>query len=166
MNLCILIPLITGIICAILGYLIGKAAAGNNTREIDEWKNKYSALEKDLADCNEKLNSKDQNTLNIIPFDATLAKSIFGKAVKENDLKIVEGIGPKIEQLFKDHGIATWKELSETSVHKCQDILDDGGEAYKIHSPITWPEQARLAYEGKWQRLHEWQDFLKGGRIK
>ena len=28
----------------------------------------------------------------------------------------------------------------------------------------TWPKQARMAYEGKWQELRQWQDKLNGGR--
>ncbi|MDG1393490.1 MAG: 50S ribosomal protein L21, partial [Flavobacteriaceae bacterium] len=28
----------------------------------------------------------------------------------------------------------------------------------------TWPKQARLAYDGKWKKLLEWQDELDGGK--
>ena len=93
-----------------------------------------------------------------------MAKTVFGKTVKENDLTIVEGIGPKIQQLFHNNNIKTWKSLSNCSVAKCQNILDDAGEAYRIHNPGTWPKQARMAYEGKWEKLLKWQDELDGGR--
>ena len=93
-----------------------------------------------------------------------MAKKVFGKTVKENDLTIVEGIGPKIQQLFHKNNIKTWKSLSNCSVAKCQNILDDAGEAYRIHNPGTWPKQARMAYEGKWGKLLNWQDELDGGR--
>ena len=100
----------------------------------------------------------------IIPFDANLASSIFGKKIKENDLKIVEGIGPKIEELFNASGILTWKALSETSVERCNDILHSAGERFVIHNPSTWPRQAKLAYEGKWKDLKDWQETLDGGK--
>ncbi|MDC1162402.1 hypothetical protein OAT18_03060 [Tenacibaculum sp.] len=100
----------------------------------------------------------------LIPFDSAIAKAAFGKKVKQDDLKIVEGIGPKIEQLFHGFDIKTWKDLGETSVEKCQEVLNSGGERYRVHKPTTWPEQAKLAYEGKWAALKAWQDELDGGK--
>ncbi|WP_335967112.1 hypothetical protein [Galbibacter sp. PAP.153] len=162
MNWCLIIPLIVGVICAILGYLLGRLSSGNNNAEIDAWKKKYAKLEADLVDCRSKLST--QPAIAVIPFDAGLAKSVFGKAIKQDDLKIIEGIGPKIEKLFQKHGIVTWKALAECSVEKCQEILDSGGKAFEIHRPGTWPKQAQLAYEGKWAELLKWQDELKGGK--
>jgi len=85
-------------------------------------------------------------------------------ASKPDDLKIVEGIGPKIEELFHNAGIMTWKDLSETSPDKLREILRAAGSRFQMHDPATWPEQARLAAEGKWEELEEYQDFLQGGR--
>jgi len=101
-----------------------------------------------------------------VPFDAALAKSAFGKKIVENDLKIVEGIGPGIEGLLRNAGINTWKALSETSVEKCQKILDDAGSRYRIHTPATWPMQAEMAFLGKWKELKKWQDEAIGGKEK
>lgn len=99
-----------------------------------------------------------------LPFDADLAASVFGKKIKQDDLKIVEGIGPKIEELFHAAGIKTWKSLSEASFETCRAILDGGGEHYQVHDPATWPKQSLLAYEGKWAELKAWQDVLDGGK--
>ncbi|CAM1359531.1 hypothetical protein [Tenacibaculum xiamenense] len=99
-----------------------------------------------------------------IPFDAAAAKAVFGKKIKQNDLKIIEGIGPKIEGLFHNFDIKTWKDLSEASVDKCQEVLNSGGDRYRMHKPGTWPEQAKFAYEGKWKELKDWQDKLDGGK--
>lgn len=82
------------------------------------------------------------------------------------DLKIVEGIGPKIEQLLKNGGIKTWRDLAGTSVDRLKSILDAAGDRYRIHDPGTWPEQAQLAADGDWEKLKEYQDFLEGGRTK
>ena len=100
----------------------------------------------------------------LIPFDATAALAVFGKKVNQDDLKLVEGIGPKIEELFHAAGIKTWKALSETSIERCKEILDAAGERFQIHNPGTWPKQCELMYEGKWQELKEWQDKLDGGK--
>jgi large subunit ribosomal protein L27 len=84
--------------------------------------------------------------------------------IKIDDLKIVEGVGPKIEQLLKDGGINTWVELSEAPVERLQEILDAAGPRYQIHNPSTWPAQAKFAAEGKWEELKEYQDMLIGGK--
>lgn len=81
------------------------------------------------------------------------------------DLKIIEGIGPKIEQLLKDGGINNWQDLAEATLERLQEILTAAGERYRIHDPNTWSNQATLAAAGKWDELNQYQDELKGGRV-
>ncbi len=81
-----------------------------------------------------------------------------------NDLKVVEGIGPKMERLLKNANINTWEALAETDPDHLRDILNAAGERFQIHDPSTWPAQARLALNGSWELLREYQDQLKGGR--
>lgn len=86
------------------------------------------------------------------------------KKWKTDDLKIVEGIGPKIEELLHNAGIKTWNALSETSTDRLREILDAAGSAYQIHDPSTWAQQAGLADQGKWEELKKWQDELDAGK--
>ncbi|MHC1773863.1 MAG: hypothetical protein AB9834_00485 [Lentimicrobium sp.] len=97
--------------------------------------------------------------------DMKLAAEIFGKDYKADDLKIVEGIGPKIEELFHAAGIKSWNQLSVTPAEKLKSILETGGDQFKLHDPATWPQQARLAAQGLWNELKELQDKLQGGKI-
>lgn len=87
-----------------------------------------------------------------------------GQKVKMNDLKLVEGIGPKIEELFHNAGITTWEQLANTSVDKMKEILAEAGSRYQMHDPSTWAKQAELAAAGEWDALQQYQDELKGGR--
>jgi len=87
-----------------------------------------------------------------------------GKKVKKDDLKLVEGVGPKIEGLLQAGGIETWEQFANAPVEKIQAILDEAGPRYKMHHPATWSQQARLAYEEKWEELESLQDEFKGGR--
>ncbi len=96
--------------------------------------------------------------------DEPEAKVASVKAPKLNDLKIVEGIGPKIEQLLQEGGINTWVELSEAPVERLREILEAAGSRYQIHDPSTWPAQAKFAVAGQWSELKEYQDMLIGGR--
>jgi hypothetical protein len=34
-----------------------------------------------------------------------------------------------------------------------------------MHDPTTWPKQAKLAMEGRWDELKKWQSELDKGRI-
>ncbi len=87
-----------------------------------------------------------------------------GQKVKLNDLKLVEGIGPKIEELFHNAGITTWEQLANTSVDKMKEILAEAGSRYQMHDPSTWAKQAEMAAAGNWEALQQYQDELKGGK--
>ncbi|KAF2080950.1 hypothetical protein [Flavobacterium sharifuzzamanii] len=176
---CVLIPILVGLICGILGYLLGKMNSKNddslsaslqadldackaNTKNLNA---RITTLEADLAaKAKSSVQSFAATAPVTIPFDAALAANVLGKKIKENDLKIVEGIGPKIEALFNAAGINTWYDLSQASTEKLQSILDAGGENYAMHNPSTWARQALMAYQGKWKELKDWQDSLLGGK--
>ena len=81
-----------------------------------------------------------------------------------DDLKKVEGIGPKIAELLTNAGIPTFAALSETTPDRIREILAEAGNRYKMHDPTTWPEQAKLAAAGEWDKLKKWQDDLDGGK--
>jgi len=57
------------------------------------------------------------------------------------------------------------QHLSETAVSRCQEILDGGGDRYKVHNPASWPMQSKMAYEGKWAELAKWQDEHDHGKL-
>ena len=83
---------------------------------------------------------------------------------KGDDLKKVEGIGPKIEELFHNAGIMTFTDLAEADPAALKEILNAAGSRYQMHDPTTWPMQAGLAAAGEWDKLKVWQDNAKGGK--
>ncbi len=85
--------------------------------------------------------------------------------VKPDDFKKIEGIGPKISQLIQDAGILTFRQLSETAPEKIKEILDAAGPRYRVHDPASWPLQAGMAADGKWDELNKWQDEHDGGKL-
>jgi len=87
-----------------------------------------------------------------------------GKKIKQDDLAIVEGIGPKIKGLLNDGGIITWADLAGAPEEKVQAILDEAGPRYRMHDPATWAKQAKMAAEGQWEELEAYQGKLDGGR--
>jgi large subunit ribosomal protein L21 len=82
------------------------------------------------------------------------------KADKADDLKKIEGIGPKIASTLTDAGIATYVDLAKADPAKISEIIAD---VRGSHVPDTWPKQAQLAADGNWDELKELQDRLDGG---
>ena len=93
-----------------------------------------------------------------------VAKVANVKVVKD-DLKKIEGIGPKIADLLVAKGIITFADLSQTSSDTLKNILDGAGSKYKMHDPSTWAKQASLAANGNWDALKKLQDELNGGKV-
>ena len=85
------------------------------------------------------------------------------KATEPDDLKRIEGIGPKIASLLQAAGITTFAHLASTDVRKLKKIIAEAGLT-ALADPTTWPEQATLAATGEWDALEALQDELKGGR--
>ncbi|GAA0736580.1 MULTISPECIES: 50S ribosomal protein L21 [Flavobacteriaceae] len=81
-------------------------------------------------------------------------------AGKADDLKKIEGIGPKIAETLIEAGIATYADLAKAKPEQISEIIAD---VRGSHVPDTWPKQAKLAADGKWDELKELQDKLDGG---
>lgn len=180
---CWLIPLLVGLICAILGYLLGRLfgnSGDDHSADLELCQRKNAQLQTDLNACRSKLSAAPSaasstasmassfaagaattaaaSGITAVSFDADAAKAAFGKKIKQDDLTVVEGIGPKIKELFHNFDINTWAKLGDTSVEKCQEVLNSGGKRFEIHRPGTWPKQAEMAALGKWSELKKWQD--------
>ncbi|ARV09856.1 50S ribosomal protein L21 [Winogradskyella sp. PC-19] len=86
------------------------------------------------------------------------AKKATGKA---DDLKKIEGIGPKIASTLVEAGIATFADLAKTKPAAISEII---AGVRGNHVTDTWPKQAKLAADGNWDELKKWQDELDGGK--
>ncbi|MCB9262511.1 MAG: hypothetical protein H6607_09070 [Flavobacteriales bacterium] len=83
---------------------------------------------------------------------------------QKDDLKKIEGIGPKIEKLLNEDGVFTFAQMVAAGVDRIQAVLDKAGPQFRVHDPGTWTEQAKLAANGQWDELLSLQDILKGGK--
>lgn len=229
---CWLLPLLTGIIAAIIGYYWGKSNS-IVTNDCDDWIDKNKSLQSEIDQLKDQLKSCEinssslknkvsqltENSANLklkaskaeadarslqfkldktpkadvantatlasgfaagslvnsdvidnvsedslLKYDADAAKAAMGKRIKPDDLTMVEGIGPKISELFHAAGIRTWYKLSQTDSIKLKEILNNGGPRFQVHKPGSWPKQAAMAFKGEWSQLSKWQDEHKGGK--
>jgi predicted flap endonuclease-1-like 5' DNA nuclease len=81
-----------------------------------------------------------------------------------DDLRVIEGVGPKIAQILQDAGIRTFAQIAAMTPAGIQPLLDEAGPNFRIADPQTWPEQAALAAANRWADLKALQDELIGGR--
>jgi predicted flap endonuclease-1-like 5' DNA nuclease len=87
------------------------------------------------------------------------------QAVEPDDLKVIEGIGPRMAGVLQHAGIQTFAALAALDPRRIKEILAaEDPNLSRLADPTTWPEQAGLAAEGRWQELEKLQDELKGGR--
>jgi len=82
----------------------------------------------------------------------------------DDDLTIIEGIGPKIDDLFHANGVVSFAQLARLSVAEMLEILERGGPHFQLANPGSWARQAALASENRWAELKRLQEDLIAGR--
>ncbi len=83
---------------------------------------------------------------------------------KGDDLKIIEGIGPKAAEALVEAGIDTFAKLAAASAASVKEILDASTSKVQHLDPTTWAQQSQLAADGKMDELKKLQDELNGGK--
>ena len=96
--------------------------------------------------------------------DAPKAAPKKAKAAKADDLTVIEGVGPKIAEVLAKAGVGSYAELAGKSAEAIKALLVEAGDQFNTAVTDTWPEQAKLAAEGKFDELKKWQDELDGGK--
>lgn len=81
---------------------------------------------------------------------------------REDDLEIIEGIGPKVAKVLKAAGIRSFDDLAHASVEKVNEVLKSA--KLGMMDSAGWIEQAKLAARGDMEGLKKMQDEMKGGR--
>ena len=99
-----------------------------------------------------------------MPIDLAAAKAAGFTLKGPDDLEIIEGIGPKIAELFYAEGIHTFAALAQMTPAQIQPILDKAGPHFRLADPETWPEQSDLAARNRWRALKSLQDVLNVGK--
>ncbi len=121
-------------------------------------RSRVRSLEADVAVLETKLHKANE------ALQASQAGNTASSAAPTDDLTKIEGIGPKIAELLQREGIKTFATLAKTTPEKLKAILAAGGNRFQMHDPTSWPKQALLAAEGKWDELKTLQTQLTGGR--
>ncbi len=151
------------------------AAAGAATLSSSKHAEEVASLQAQLSACEAK-NAEAQSTIQGFAAAAAAAPSISVEQLAAgagvlglgklglDDLKVVEGIGPKIDELLVADGITTWHQLSNTPIERIQTILDAAGPSFHIANPASWPRQAAMLANARWVEFKTLTDELTAGR--
>ncbi|SDM86783.1 30S ribosomal protein S2 [Kriegella aquimaris] len=80
-----------------------------------------------------------------------------------DDLTKIEGIGPKAAEALTKNGVDSYASLAKAEPENIKEILTEASSRMAHLDPTSWPKQAEMAANGKWDELKEWQDSVKGG---
>ena len=94
---------------------------------------------------------------------APAAKATKKKAGKGDDLTKIEGVGPKAAEALANAGLESYESVAGAKPEAIKEILTEASSRMAHLDPTSWPKQAAMAAEGKWDELKEWQDNAKAG---
>lgn len=84
-------------------------------------------------------------------------------SARRDDLKVIEGIGPKIETLLNDAGYRRFSDVAAADPRALAAILERAGPRFALARSDTWPQQAQLLNDGNMEAFKKLIDELKGG---
>ena len=83
----------------------------------------------------------------------------------QDDFTHLDGVGPKISATLRSVGVKTFAKLAAKEVDDLRGILvAENPSLLRLIDPTTWPEQAGMAAEGRWEALKALQEDLKERR--
>lgn len=148
-----------------------KLAFGKLTAAHDDKANLIALLQADI-EGNKRSHEALSGRVNDIERAAQLAAErriamtrygFVSRTKDRDDLTLVEGIGPKIEELLLAAGVDSHAKLAVTPIEEIQVVLDKAGASFRIANPATWARQAALIVRNDWAELRRWQDVLIAG---
>lgn len=159
------------LVAFVVGLVVGWLIASSNCRgRVADLEGQIQSLKGSLAEREQTVGSLENRVRELEKSLSAASKAEPAPVPVEepepvgppDDLKRIEGIGPRISQVLQSAGIRTFDQLAQTSVADLEEILTKAD--LRLADPATWPDQARLAAAGEWRSLEIFQERLKGGR--
>lgn len=127
----------------------------------DEVKEKFEDFTKDAVEKIEDVKETVEKAVK------TSKKATVKKVVKvssvvipasdvKNDLKVIRGIGPKMEQVLNEIGITSFEQLSKMTLKNINSVLSTAGMNTKIYNTKDWKAQSKIAVKGDLEVLSQW----------
>jgi predicted flap endonuclease-1-like 5' DNA nuclease len=128
-------------------------AQSDNQRVVTDWTGRFNALQSDRD------NGFGQRDAEIARLRGELAEATAGP----DDLLIIEGIGPKINQALRADGITRWVQVRDASQDRLRSAIEKAGITF-APSMTTWPKQARYLAAGDQAGFRQYTEYLISGQ--
>ena len=149
-----------------------KSEKGDEKEGKSEGKKEKSSKKKEALDKPEptpaKVDTKPNPVVAKVPnvevdVEATQEAVANDTSAESDDLTKIEGVGPKAAEALVAAGMATYADIAKADADKIKEILTESSSRMAHLDPTSWPKQAKMAADGKWDELQAWQDSVKGG---
>ena len=107
---------------------------------IEDVKDKVEDVTEDVK---EKVEKVTKSATKKAPVKKAAVKKVEKKVAVKNDLKVVKGIGPKMEALLNDNAITSYADLAKITLKNLEKILTDAGMNTKMYNSADWKVQAK-----------------------
>lgn len=123
------------------------------------------APKEEKAEATKEKDTAEQAKEDVAPVTEKKEKAEVKKTVKAeaDNLTKIEGIGPKAAEALTKAGIDSYAKLAKAKADKIKEILTEASSRMAHLDPGSWPKQAKMAADGSWDELKDWQEKAKGG---
>ena len=153
-----------------------------NSRDVSaradaDWKARYAKLEADFASTRDAAATRDAayrdletryRTLEANHTESQtsirgLTSQLSEATAQPDNLMVIEGVGPKINQALNASGITQWKHVRDADEPTLRGALEKGGITF-APSMATWSAQARYLCDGDMIGFTAYTEYLVSGQ--
>jgi predicted flap endonuclease-1-like 5' DNA nuclease len=133
-----------------------EASLADSAKQGADWQARFAALEAQHAEVTSSVASRDTEILGL---RGQLAEATAGP----DDLLVIEGIGPKINQALRAAGITRWIHVRDASQDTLKAAIEAGGISF-APSMTTWSKQAAYLVAGDQAGFKQYTEYLVSGQ--
>ena len=153
----------------VITYIFGKRKISQRDDHIEELKGTVKTRDKKIKSLNKSLKEHETRVNEMLKLKQEREQEITSLKAKEramqDDFSYLDGVGPKISSILRSAGIKTFAKLATKEVDDLREILvAENPSLLRLSDPTTWPDQAGMAAEGRWENLKALQEILKERR--
>jgi predicted flap endonuclease-1-like 5' DNA nuclease len=147
-----------------------KALEADRNKINADWQTRYQSLETTHSGCAARLQAAEAKHVEVqglVGSHQSEINSLKGQLAEAtagpDDLKVIEGIGPKIDQALRADGLTRWIHIRDASQDRLKSAIEKGGVSF-APSMTTWSKQAAYLVAGDQAGFKQYTEYLVSGQ--
>jgi predicted flap endonuclease-1-like 5' DNA nuclease len=147
-----------------------KALEADRNKINADWQTRYQSLETTHSGCAARLQAAEAKHVEVqglVGSHQSEINSLKGQLAEAtagpDDLKVIEGIGPKIDQALRADGLTRWIHIRDASQDRLKSAIEKGGVSF-APSVTTWSKQAAYLVAGDQAGFKQYTEYLVSGQ--